>query len=103
METFYAIDNEIDSIENFDKLDIVGNYVQFQSDTQLPVQPTMSTFNLNQYNGNINPITGDRIELFLKVTEECKEEKRLKISQTSIKIELLFLNMMHVKLAEVPL
>ena len=45
----------------------------------------MATFDLNPYNGNINLSTDNVLQLFLKSTEEHKEDAKLKFSQTNIK------------------
>ena len=46
----------------------------------------MATFDLNPHNGNINLSTNDALKLFLKLTKECKEDAKLKISQSNVKI-----------------
>ena len=71
-------DQEIDPIEKFKELNL--NAVQLN----LPLRVTMA-YNLNPYNGDINPSTNEGLKLFLKVTEEKKDEQKLKISQTSVK------------------
>ena len=41
-------------------------------------------FNLNPYNSDINPCTNERLKLFLNATEEKKDDKKLKISQSNV-------------------
>ena len=45
----------------------------------------MATFDLNPYNGNINLSTNNGLKLFLKSTEECKEDAKLKFLQSNVK------------------
>ena len=44
----------------------------------------MATYDLNPYNGNINPSTPEGLKLFLKTAEERKGYVRLKCSQPYI-------------------
>ena len=44
----------------------------------------MTTFDLDPYNSNIHSRTNDGLKLFLKSTEECKEDVKLKFSQLNV-------------------
>ena len=71
-------DNERDPINDFENLNLHAVPLNF------PL-PVIMAFNLNPYNGDINPSTSEGLKLFLKATEEKKEEQKLKISQTNVK------------------
>ena len=46
---------------------------------------TMTTlYNLNPYDGNINPSSTDGQKLFLKATQTLDKEKQIKVSQSSV-------------------
>ena len=45
----------------------------------------MAPFDFNPYNGNINPSTIDSLKLLFKLTEKCKEDPKLKFSQSNVK------------------
>ena len=49
-----------------------------------PIQ--VMAFNLNPFNGNINPSNADGQKLFLKATEERKDKKKMKIDQSNVKL-----------------
>ena len=42
------------------------------------------TYNLNQYDGNINPSTTEGLNFSLKATEEKKQDSQIKISQLNV-------------------
>ena len=67
---FKDIENEIDPIEKFEDLDLNRIEIQFQPDVQLPGPPPIMAYNLNPYNGNINPSQSEGLMLFLKETEK---------------------------------
>ena len=71
-------DNEQDPINDFKNLNLHAVPLN------LP-PPIIMAYNLNPYNGDIDPSTNEGLKLFLKATEEKKEEQRLKISQTNVK------------------
>ena len=78
------------SVEDHDQeiqIDLLGNFEELNlnaAQLNLPLSITMAC-NLNPYNGDINPSTNKGLELFLKATEEKKDDQKLKISQTSVK------------------
>ena len=49
-----------------------------------PIQ--VMAFHLNPFNGDINPLNEDWQKLFLKATEESKDDKRIKIDQSNVKL-----------------
>ena len=51
-----------------------------------PPQIQVMVFNLHSFNGKINPSNADRQKLFLKATDERKDEKRMKIDQINVKL-----------------
>ena len=76
-ESFEDIEDEIDPIENFEDLDLNRIEIQFQPDVHLPAPPPIMDYNLNPYNGNINPSRSELLKLFLKATEEQKDDYKL--------------------------
>ena len=75
-----VIDHEIDHINNFNNLHLVFGQNRTQIQNNIPVPLPIMAFNLNPYNGDLNPSTNDGLKLFLKATEERKEDAKLKIS-----------------------
>ena len=60
--------------------------IPLQNQILNPLQhQTIATFDLNPYNGNIDPSANDGLNLFLKSIEEHKEDTKLKFSQTNVK------------------
>ena len=49
-----------------------------------PIQ--VMAFHLNPFNGDINPSNADGQKLFLKATEERKDDKQMKIDQSNVKL-----------------
>ena len=84
-KSFEDIEDEIDPIENFEDLDLNRIEIQFQPDVHLPVPPPIMAYNLNPYNGNINPSQSEGLKLFLKATEERKDDLKIKITQLNVK------------------
>ena len=76
--TFEDHDHEQDPIENLDEPNLNAVHLN------VPLPVTMA-FNLNPYNGDINPSTNEGLKLFLKATEEKKDDLKLKISQSNVK------------------
>ena len=85
---------------NLRQRNILGQFVSNQVDqdqngfTIIPLQnqplnplqhQIMATFDLDPYNYNINLSTNDNLKLFLKSTEEHKEDVKLEFSQTNVK------------------
>ena len=84
-KSFEDSKDKIDPFENFGNLDLNQFEIQFQPNVQLPVPHPIMAYNLNPYNGNINPSQSEGLKLFLKATEEQKDDLKIKIAQLNVK------------------